>query len=109
MWPRSALFVFAVALVASNVFAVVHAALTAAQKTVDDPKIAAMPLSNFAIVEEIRTAHRGMGIALSEEYWQQFQTIAPTQLAKLLLRWARHTDWDTFRKSGRGPKLPRTE
>jgi hypothetical protein len=108
-YPGAALFVFAVALVASNVFAVVHAALTAAQKTVDDPKIAAMPLSNFAIVEEIRTTHRGMGIALSEEYWQQFQTTPPTQLAKLLLRWSRHTDWDTFRKSGRGPKLPRTE
>ena len=59
-YPGAALFVFAVALVASNVFAVVHAAMSAAQKTVDDPKIAAMPLSHFAIVEEIRTAHRGM-------------------------------------------------
>ncbi len=33
----------------SNVFVVVHAAMSAAQKTVDDPKIAAMPLSHFAI------------------------------------------------------------
>ncbi len=108
-YPGAALFVFAVALVASNVFAVVHAAMSAAQKTVDDPKIAAMPLSHFAIVEEIRTAHRGMDIAVSEECWQRFQTMAPAPLAKYLLRWTRHIDWDAFRKSARGPKLPRTE
>jgi hypothetical protein len=108
-YPGAALFVFAVALVASNVFAVVHAAMTAAQKTVGGPKIAAMPLSNFAIVEEIRTTHRGMDIALSEECWQQFQSMAPAPLAKLLLRWARYIDWHAFRKSERGPKLPRTE
>ncbi len=65
-YPGAALFVFAVALVVSNIFAVVHAAMTAAQKSLTDPKIAAMPLSNFAIVEEIRTTHRGMAIAVSE-------------------------------------------
>ena len=108
-YPGAALFVFAVALVVSNIFAVVHAAMTAAQKTVDEPKVAAMPLSNFAIVEEIRTTHRGMDIALSEECWQQFQSMAPAPLAKHLLRWARHIDWNAFRKSERGPKLPRTE
>jgi hypothetical protein len=108
-YPGAALFVFAVALVASNVFAVVHAAMIAAQKTVDDPKIGAMPLSHFAIVEEIRTTHRGMGVALSEECWQPFQSKPPPALAKLLLRWARHIDWEAFRKSVRGPKLPRTK
>jgi hypothetical protein len=108
-YPGAALFVFAVALVASNVFAVVHAAMTAAQKTDNDPKIAAMPLSDFAIVEEIRTTHRGMGIVLSAEYWQPFQNKSPAQLAKLLLRWAKHVDWHSFQKSVRGPKLPRTE
>jgi hypothetical protein len=108
-YPGAALFVFAVALVASNVFAVVHAAMTAAQKTTDSPKIAAMPLSHFAIVEEIRTAHRGMDIALSEECWEPLRSMAPAPLAKLLLQWTRHIDWDAFRKSVRGPKLPRTE
>jgi hypothetical protein len=108
-YPGAALFVFAVALVASNVFAVVHTAMTAAQKTVDGPKSAAMPLSNFAIVEEIRTTHRGMDIALSEDCWQPLQSMAPAPLAKLLLRWTRYIDWDAFRKSVRGPKLPRTE
>ena len=101
------MFVFAVALVASNVFVVVHAAMSAAQKTVDDPKIAAMPLSHFAIVEEIRTAHRGMDIAVSEECWQRFQSMAPAPLAKYLLGWTRHIDWDAFRKSAQGPKSSR--
>jgi len=108
-YPGAALFVFAVALVASNVFAVVHAVMTAAQKTEDDPKIAAMPLSDFSIVEEIRTAHRGMGIVLSADYWQPLQSKSPAQLTKLLLRWAKHIDWLAFQKSVRGPKLPRTE
>jgi hypothetical protein len=108
-YPGAALFVFAVALVASNVFAVVHAAMAAAQKTDDDPKIATMPLSDFAIVEEIRTVHPGMDIALSEECWQPLQSAAPAQLARLLLRWARHIRWQQFRKSVRGPKLPRTK
>jgi hypothetical protein len=108
-YPGAALFVFAVALVASNVFAVVHAAMTAAQRTHDNPKIAAMPLSNFSIVEEIRTTHRGMGIVLSAEYWRPFQSNSPPQLARLLLHWAKHIDWHMFQKSGRGPKRPRTE
>jgi hypothetical protein len=108
-YPGAALFVFAVALVASNVFAVVHAAMTAAQQTHDNPKIAAMPLSNFSIVEEIRTTHRGMGIVLDAECWQPFQTHSPAQLAELLLRWAEHIDWHRFQKSTRGPKRPRTE
>src|SRR5690606_11001677 len=46
-YPGAALFAFAVALVASNVFAVVHAAMTAAQKAHEDPKVAEMPLSDF--------------------------------------------------------------
>jgi len=37
------------------------------------------------------------------------QSAAPAQLARLLLRWARHIRWQQFRKSVRGPKLPRTK
>jgi hypothetical protein len=106
-YPGAALFAFAVALVASNVFAVVHATMTAAQKTHDDAKIAQMSLSDLAIVEEIRTVHRGMNVVLDEEHWQQFQTKSAPQLAKLLLHWARHISWTPFRKAVRGPKVTR--
>jgi len=106
-YPGAAVFTFAVALVASNVFAVVHAALTAAQDTHEDKKVAQMPLSDFAIVEEIRTLHRGMSVVLDEAVWRSFQTAPAGALAKLLLRWAKHVDWEQFRKAVRGPKVTR--
>jgi len=105
--PGAAVFTFAVALVASNVFAVVHAALTAAQTTQEDEKVAQMPLSDFAIVEEVRTLHRGMSVVLDAEAWRSFQTTPDGPLAELLLRWAKHVDWTPFRKAVRGPKVTR--
>lgn len=106
-YPGAAIFTFAVALVASNVFTVVHAAMTAAQKSHQDRDIAQMPLSDYAIVEEIRTVHRGMGIIIDDEQWRPFRTKPAPQLAKLLLRWGRHVRWAQFRKAGRGPKTVR--
>lgn len=106
-YPGAALFAFAVALAASNIFAVVHAAMTAAQKTHEDTKVADMPLSDFAIVEELRTVHRGMNVVLGDEQWRPFQTKPAPQFAKLLVRWARHIRWAQFRKAIRGPKVTR--
>jgi hypothetical protein len=106
-YPGAALFAFAVALVASNVFAVVHAAMTEAQKNHEDAKVAEMPLSDFAIVQQIRSVYGGMTMALDDEQWQPFQTKPAAQLAKLLLRWARHVRWAQFRKAVRGPKVTR--
>ena len=83
--------------------------MMAAQRNHPDDKIARMPLSDFAIVEEIRTIYRGMNIALGDEHVAPFQTksVSAPQLAKLLLRWPRHVDWPQFRKSVRGPKVMR--
>ena len=106
-YPGAAVFTFAVAVVASNIFAVVHAALTAAQKAHEDQKVADMPLSNFSIVEEIRTIHDGMNVVLDDQQWQSFQTVPAPQLAKLLIRWARYVYWPNFRKAVRGPKVKR--
>jgi hypothetical protein len=106
-YPGAALFAFAVALVASNVFAVVHAAMTAAQQTHEDAKVAEMPLSDFAIVQQIRSVYGGMNVAIDDEQWRPFQTKPAPQLAKLLLRWARHVRWAQFRKAVRGPKVTR--
>jgi hypothetical protein len=106
-YPGAAVFGFAVALVASNVFAAVHAALTAAQKTHEDPNVAQMPLSNMAIVEQVRTVYGGMDVALDDAQWRTFETMSPNQIAKLLLRWTRHVDWVVLRKAVRGPKVTR--
>jgi hypothetical protein len=106
-YPGAAVFTFAVALVASNIFAVVHASLTAAQKTHEDEKVAQMPLSDFSIVEQIRTVNPGMTVALGDELWRRFRTLPAPQLAKQILRWTRHVDWRNFRKAVRGPKVTR--
>lgn len=106
-YPGAAVFTFAVALVASNIFAVVRAALVAAQRNHPDDKIARMPLSDLAIVEEVRTVHRGMNIVLDDKHWHRFQTIPAAQLAKALLCWTQHVDWGRLRKSVRGPKVTR--
>jgi hypothetical protein len=101
-YPKAALFGFGVALVAANVFAVVHAAMEAAKRT--DPKAADMPLSEFAIVSAARSAHDGMTLVLDDEVWEQFHTMTPRAFAKCLVRWARNADWQRFRKAMRGPK-----
>jgi hypothetical protein len=106
-YTGAALFAFAVALVASNVFAVVHAAMTAAQKTHEDAKVAEMPLSDFAIVQQIRSVYGGMTVALDDAQWRPFQTKPASQLATLLLSWATHVRWAQFKKAVRGPKVIR--
>ena len=63
--------------------------------------------SDFAIVQEVRFVFGGMTMALDDELWRPFQTKPAPQLAKLLLRWARHVRWLQFRKSVRGPKVTR--
>jgi hypothetical protein len=101
-YPRAALFGFGVALVAANVFAVVHAAMEATKK--ENAQVADMPLSDFAIVEEARSVHRGMDLVLDAEVWRRFHVMAPDAFAKRLMRWSAHIDWRRFQKAVRGPK-----
>lgn len=103
-YPGAALFGFAVAMVAANVFAVVQAAMESAKRR--KPEVAKMPLSSFSIVEEIRTVHRGMAVVLENETWEKFQTMRPAKLAQRLLDWASHIEWRRYRKSVRGSKKP---
>jgi hypothetical protein len=106
-YPGAAIFGFAVALVASNIFAVVQAVLTAAQKQHPDKTIAKMPLSEFSIVEDIRTVQPGMKVMLDDKQWRPFRDEPAPRFAKLLLRWAQHVEWRDFRKAVRGPKVRR--
>lgn len=107
-YPGAALFAFAVALVASNIFAVVQAVLRGAQKQHDDKAISEMPLSEFAIVEDIRTMQPGMNVAVDEDHWHPFRDEPAPRFAKRLLQWAAHVDWRNFRKAVRSkPKVRR--
>ena len=95
------------ALVASNIFAVVQAALKAAQREHKDEAIAQMPLSEFSIVEDIRTVQPGMNVVLDDKQWRPFRDEPAPLFAKRVLRWAQHVDWRNFRKAVRGPKVRR--
>lgn len=106
-YPGAAVFGFAVALVASNIFAVVQAALKAAQKQHEDKAIAEMPLSEFSIVEDIRTVQPGMKVMLDDKQWRPFRDEPASRFAKLLMRWTKHIEWRNFRKAVRGPKVRR--
>lgn len=106
-YPGAAIFGFAVALVASNIFAVVHSVLKAAQKQHDNKAIAEMPLSEFSIVEDIRTVQPGMKVMLDDKQWRPFRDEPAPRFAKLLLRWTKHIEWRNFRKAVRGPKIRR--
>ena len=48
---------------------------------------------------QIRSVYGGMNMALDDEQWRPFQTKPASQLAKLLLHWARHVRWAQFRKA----------
>jgi Transposase DDE domain len=103
-YPKAALFGFGVAIVAANVFAVVHAAMQAAKR--DDQRSAEMPLSEYAIINAARSVHDGMDLVLDDEVWEPFRTMAPQSFAKRLVQWAMHSDWLRFRKAVRGAKKP---
>lgn len=103
-YPKAALFGFAVALVAANVFAVVHAAMEVAKRA--DKTVANMQLSDFAIIHAARSDHNGMAVMFEEDYWKQFCTMTHRAFAKQLIAWAKSSDWQRYRKAVRGPKKP---
>ena len=108
-YPSAALFAFAVALVAANIFSATQTAMVCTQQVHADPKVREMPISDLAVVEEVRSVHRGMAIVVPDEDWQPFQTMPPKRFAKSLIGWARNIRWEPFRKAVRGPKRPRAK
>lgn len=105
--PRAALFVFALSLTISNIFAVVQAALRAAQQATNDENLMNMPLSEYALVEEARVIRGGMMTALDEEDWEPVLRLSTAEFAAFLLRVATNAPWKNYRKAVRGPKTVR--
>jgi Transposase DDE domain len=101
-YPRAALFVFCLALMASNAVAVIKAALRAVHG--DDE---ADELSGYYMALEIKQVHEGMMIALPPESWELFANMSAKMFAKTLKEIAKHVDLKMYRKSRRGPKKPR--
>jgi hypothetical protein len=100
-YPKAALFVFCLALVAANAVAVVKAALRAVhgEEQADE-------LSGYYLALEVKQVHEGMMIALPPTCWEDMARMKPRAFARLLKAIAGHVDLDQYRKTPRGPKKP---
>jgi hypothetical protein len=99
-YPRAALFVFCMALVAFNILSIVKAVL----KSVHGREKIESVLSDFYIVEEVQGTFRGMMIAVPSSSWQPFQEIDLPELVLRLKEWATKVNLKRFSVSRRGPK-----
>jgi Transposase DDE domain len=101
-YPKAALFGFALALAAYNVYALLQAAVASAHGR----EKAEEELSLHAVVEEVSSVKRGMETALPDEVWERFARMSGAEFALWLRRTALLMDWDRYQKSKRGPKKP---
>jgi Transposase DDE domain len=101
-YPKAALFVFCLALMAANAVAVLKAALRAVHGDED-----ADDMSGYYLALEVKQVHDGMMIALPSACWEVFSRMTMPRFAKTLKEIAAHVDLERYRKSHRGPKKPR--
>ena len=104
-YPRAALFVFCIAVVAFNILSTVKAAL----KSVHGVGKIEAGLSDFYVVEEVQATFRGMMIALPAPLWKPFEQMSVEQFALTLKQWAATVNLKRFASSPRGPKKPVTK
>jgi IS4 transposase len=102
-YPKAALFAFCVALLSYNVMSTVKAALRAAHGAA----VITEQFSWYYLVDEVRMSHRGMMRAIPKDEWVEFQEMPATELATILVGWARTVPLSEYRKSPRGPKKPK--
>lgn len=101
-YPKAALFSFAAAVLALNAYAVVKAALRSAHgaATIDEK------LSDHHLVRHVVLAQLGLEIAVAPKAWRRHQEMSPRELARELVRLAKHVDLSRYPKKKRGPKRP---
>lgn len=99
-YPKAALFVFCMALVAFNILSTVKAVL----KSVHGREEIEAILSDFYVVEEVQGTFRGMMIGIPSPSWQPFQKMDLSELVLMLQDWATKVNLKRFSVSRRGPK-----
>ena len=99
-YPRAALFVFCMAVVAFNILSTVKAAL----KTVHGVAKIESGLSDYYLVEEVQGTFRGMMIALPAPLWQPLREMSVEQFALTLQQLAASVNLKRFSSSPRGQK-----
>ena len=99
-YPRAALFVFCVALMAYNLQSAIKGVMRSehgAEKVEND-------LSRYFVAGEIGQVYRGMMVALPPEEWVLFRHMSLNDYIAFLKRLARTVDFDRYPKAHRGPK-----
>ena len=94
-YPKAALFVFCMALMAFNILSTVKAAL----KEVHGAEKIDLELSSYYVVEEVQSNFRGMEIAIESEEWSHFSAMTVTRFADMLRTWAGKVNLKRFRSS----------
>jgi len=102
-YPKAALFVFCVAIVAFNILSTVKAAL----KSIHGVGKVEAGLSDYYLVEEVQATYRGMAIALPTPLWLPITQTSFTEFAQLLKQWATSVNLKRFCSSPRGQKKPK--
>jgi len=101
-YPRAALFVFCVALMAYNLQSAIKGVMRSehgAEKVEND-------LSRYFVAGEIGQVYRGMMVALPPEEWAIFREMSLNDYVAFLKRLARNVDLERYPKAHRGPKKP---
>jgi IS4 transposase len=99
-YPRAALFIFCVALVAYNVLAIAKGALRA----VHGAEKIDQEVSGYHLANEIAGMKEGMMVAIPAAEWQVFRSLTEEQLVAVLRELAAEVRLARFRKARRGPK-----
>lgn len=102
-YPKAALFVFCVAIVAFNILSTAKAAL----KSVHGVGKVEAGLSDYYLVEEVQATYRGMAIALPTPLWLPIAQMSLTEFAQALKQWASSVNLKRFCSSPRRKKKPK--
>ena len=102
-YPTAALLGLCLALVASNMLAVVRAALRRehGEDTMDQD------LSLDDVANEVAQTSQGRMMAIPEDEWRVFSRMGPAEMVATLKMLAQKVHLVAYRKSPRGPKKPR--
>ena len=99
-YPRAALFVFCVALLAYNL----QSAIKAVMRSEHGAEKVETELSRYFVAGEIGQVYRGMMVALPPEEWVVFRHMSLPDYIAFLKRLARAVDFERYPKARRGPK-----
>ena len=102
-YPRAALLVFCVAVVAYNM----QSAIKGVMRSVHGEAKVEADLSRYYVSGEIGQVYRGMMVALPPEVWAVFRDMGMGEYVAFLKRLAQGVDFSRYPKAGRGPKKAR--